>query len=175
MWESQTIELLDASGTAVSTALTYDELASQLYLTLSSPFAQDGSADGEYTVKLGIVDRSGNLLDAEYTFIYDSQVPSLSSVRVNTESPVALVPNRIAEISESVSSITFEFEEATRVDFANTQVTLTGPGWRSDSADVGGQWHDGSNGEFSPVGSSGYVYTVCDGTGCGRECCIRCC
>ncbi len=127
LWESQTIELLDASGTAVPTALTYDELASQLYLTLSSPFAQDGSADGEYTVKLGIVDRSGNLLDAEYTFIYDSQVPSLSSVRVNTEPPMALVPNRITEILESASNITFEFEEATRVDFANTQVTLTGP------------------------------------------------
>ena len=127
LWESQTIELLDASGAAVPVVLTYDELASQLYLTLSSPFAQDGSVDGEYTVKLGIVDRSGNLLDAEYTFIYDSQVPSLSSVRVNTESPVALVPNRITEILESVSSITFEFEEATRVDFANTQVTLTAP------------------------------------------------
>ncbi|MDE0469903.1 MAG: Ig-like domain-containing protein [Candidatus Poribacteria bacterium] len=127
LWESQTIELLDASGAAVPAALTYDELASQLYLTLSSPFAQDGSVDGEYTVKLGIVDRSGNLLDAEYTFIYDSQVPSLSSVRVNTEPAVALVPNRITEILESVSSIIFEFDEATRVDFANTQVTLTGP------------------------------------------------
>ena len=127
LWESQTIELLDASGNTIPTALTFDELSSQLYLTLSSPFAQDGSVDGEYTVKLGIVDKAGNRLDSEYTFIYDSQVPSLSSVMVNTEPPVALVPNRITEILESVSSITFEFEEATRVDFANTQVTLTGP------------------------------------------------
>ena len=127
LWESQTIALLDASGNAVSTALTFDELSSQLYLTLSSPFAQDGSADGEYTVKLGIVDKAGNRLDSEHAFIYDSQTPNLSSVRVNTDPPVELVPNRIAEILESISSITLEFEEATRVDFTNTQITLMGP------------------------------------------------
>ena len=159
LWESQTIELLDASGTAVPTALTYDELASQLYLTLSSPFAQDGSADGEYTVKLGIVDRSGNLLDAEYTFIYDSQVPSLSSVRVNTEPPVALVPNRITEILESVSSITFEFEEATRVDFANTQVTLTGPGGEAIPLTLEDNGTTGLTASFLPLVQVG-MYTL---------------
>ena len=159
LWESQTIELLDASGTAVSAALTYDELASQLYLTLSSPFAQDGSADGEYTVKLGIVDRSGNLLDAEYTFIYDSQVPSLSSVMMNTEAPVALVPNRITEILESVSSITFEFEEATRVDFANTQVTLTGPGEETIPLTLEDNGTTGLTASFLPLVQVG-MYTL---------------
>ena len=127
LWESQTIALLDASGAAVPTALTFDELSSQLYLTLSSPFAQDGSVDGAYTVKLGIVDKAGNRLDVEHAFIYDSQMPNLSSVMVNTDPPVELVPNRIAEILESVSSITLDFEEATRVDFTNTQITLMGP------------------------------------------------
>ena len=159
LWESQTIELLDASGTAVSTALTYDELASQLYLTLSSPFAQDGSVDGEYTVKLGIVDRSGNLLDAEYTFIYDSQVPSLSSVMVNTEPPMALVPNRVAEILESVSSITFEFEEATRVDFTNTQVTLTGPGEETIPLTLEDNGTTGLTASFLPLVQVG-IYTL---------------
>ena len=159
LWESQTIELLDASGTAVPTALTYDELASQLYLTLSSPFAQDGSADGEYTVKLGIVDRSGNLLDAEYTFIYDSQVPSLSAVRMNTEPPVALVPNRIAEILESVSSITFEFEEATRVDFANTQVTLMDPAGEAIPLTLEDDGAKGLTASFLPLVQVG-MYTL---------------
>ena len=108
--------------------LTYDELASQLYLTLSSPFAQDGSVDGEYTVKLGIVDKAGNRLDVEHAFIYDSQMPRLSSVMINTESPMELVPQQVIEISETPSAITLQFEEATRVDFANTVVTLAGPG-----------------------------------------------
>ena len=175
LWESQTVALLDASGNTVPGTLTYDELSSQLYLTLSSPFAQDGSADGAYTVSLGIVDKAGNRLDSEHAFIYDSQVPSLSSVMVNTESPVALVPNRITEILESVSSITFEFEEATRVDFSNTQVTLTGPGGETVPLTLADNGDDGSDGEFSPVGSGRYVYTVSYGTGCGRECSTRCC
>ena len=102
-------------------------MTNQLYLTLSSPFAQDGSVDGEYTVELGIVDKAGNRLDLAHIFIYDSQVPNLSSVMVNTDPPVELVPNRIAEILESISSITLKFEEATRIDFTNTQITLMGP------------------------------------------------
>ena len=126
--EAQKIELIDSSGSAVPATLTYDELTNQLYLTLSSPFARDGSADGAYTVRISLVDKAGNRLDSEHALIYDSQVPQPSSVMVNTESPVELVPQLITYISETVSSITLQFEEATRVDFANTVVALTGPG-----------------------------------------------
>ena len=123
----QTIALLDAQGAAISATLTFDELNSQLYLTLDAPLAQDGSADGEYTVQAPIVDRAGNVLDAEPVFVYDSQVPRVSSVSINTASPMSLLPQEIVEVSESISSMTLQFEEATQVDFANTQVTLTGP------------------------------------------------
>ena len=123
----QTIELMNADGASVSATLTFDEINSQLYLTLDSPLAQDGSADGEYTVILPLVDRSGNVLDVEHAFVYDSRVPNISSVSVNTESPLELLPQEIAEISESISNITLQFEDATAIDFTNTQVTLTGP------------------------------------------------
>ena len=123
----QTIELLDPQGAAVSATLTFDEISSQLYLTLDSPLAQDGSADGEYKVKLPLIDRSGNVSDSEHVFVYDSQVPRISSVSINTESSLELLPQEIAEVSESISSITLQFEEATRVDFANTVVSLIGP------------------------------------------------
>ena len=131
--EEQTIALLDSGGTPVAATLTADPqnptdaTAFTLYLTLSSPLAQDGSADGEYTVKLGILDKSSNHLDSEHAFIYDSQVPQLSSVTVDTEPPVALLPQRITELSEPISSITLEFEDATQMDFANTVITLMGP------------------------------------------------
>ena len=125
--ESQTIELIDSSGSAVPATLTYDELTNQLYLTLSSPFARDGSVDGAYTVKLSLIDRAGNTLDLEHLLIYDSQVPRLSSVIVDTESPLELLPEQVAEVSESISSITLQFEEATKVDFANTVIALVGP------------------------------------------------
>ena len=73
---------------------------------------------------------------SEQTFVYDSQVPRLSSVMINTESPVELVPQRITEISEFISSVTLQFEEATRVDFANTEVRLVGPNGQTISLNI---------------------------------------
>ena len=126
-FQEQTVALLDASGNTVPTALTYNELTSQLYLTIVSPFVQDGSSDGEYTVKISLVDKAGNRLDSEHTVVYDSKVPQLSSVVLNTEPPIVLEPQLIKMISETVSSITLQFEEATRIDFTNTVVELTRP------------------------------------------------
>ena len=125
--DEQTVELLDAQGASVSATLTFDEISNQLYLTLDAPLAQDGSADGEYVISVSLIDKAGNMFDSQQTFVYDSQVPRVSAVSVNTESSLELVPQQIIEIGESISSITVQFEEATRVDFANTQVTLTGP------------------------------------------------
>ena len=126
-FQEQTVALLDASGNTVPAALTYSELTSQLYLTIVSPFTQDGGSDGEYTVKISLVDKAGNRLDSEHTVVYDSKVPQLSSVVLNTEPPIVLEPQLIKMISETVSSITLQFEEATRIDFTNTVVELTRP------------------------------------------------
>ena len=126
--EEQNVELLDFNDTPIDASLTFDEINSRLYLTLDTPLVQDGSADGEYTVKVSLVDKSGNVSDSEQTFIYDSQAPRLSAVSISPE--MELVPQQIIEISESISSITLQFEEATRVDFTNTVVALVGPGER---------------------------------------------
>ena len=132
--EEQTIEVLDASGANIPVAVTYDELTSQLYLALPASLPRDGSADGEYTVKISLIDKAGNRSDSEYTVVYDSKAPQLTSAVVNTDPPIELVPNRIAEIVESIDSITLQFEEATQIDFANTQITLMGP----ESTDTAG-------------------------------------
>ena len=125
--EEQTVEVLDTAGTNIPVAVTRDELTSQLYLGLPSSLPRDGSADGEYTLKISLIDKAGNRSDSEHILVYDSKAPRFASVTVNTDPPIALVPNRIAEILESVSSLTIQFEEATRVDFANTFITLMGP------------------------------------------------
>ena len=125
--EEQTIEVMNASGVNIPVAVTRDELTSQVFLALPTSFPRDGSADGEYSVKISLVDKAGNRSDAEYTVVYDSKAPELASVMVNTDPPIELVPNRIAEIVESINGITLQFEEATRINFANTQVTLMGP------------------------------------------------
>ena len=125
--EEQTVEVLDTSGSNIPIALTRDELTSQVFLALPASFPRDGSVDGEYTVKISLVDKAGNRLNSEYTVVYDSKAPELGSVVVNTDPLIELIPNRIAEIVESINSITVQFEEATRIDFANTQITLMGP------------------------------------------------
>lgn len=133
--EAQTIELIDSSGSALPATLTYDELTNQLYLTLSSPFARDGSVDGAYTMRVSLVDRAGNVLNVEHALIYDSQAPQLALVVADTETPVELIPQGTAEISEPVSSITLHFDEATRVDFNNTVVTLVSSGVSATNGD----------------------------------------
>ena len=133
--EEQTVEVLSASGANIPIAVTRDELTSQLFLSLPSSFPRDGSVDGEYTVKISLVDKARNRSDSEYTVVYDSKVPELGSVTVNTDPPLELVPSRIAEIMEPVNSITIQFEEATYINFANTQITLMGP----ESTDTSGE------------------------------------
>ncbi len=125
---SQVVVLMDATGKPVSAAMTYDELTDQLYLTLSKPFANDGSVDGTYTLNVLLIDKAGNRTNSRFTLVYDSKAPQVSLVQVNTAgTPMDLVPNQVAELSESISTITLKFEESTRVDFANTALSLIGP------------------------------------------------
>ena len=132
--EEQTLEVLDASGANIPVAVTRDELTNQLFLALPSAFPRDGSVDGEYTAKISLVDKAGNRSDSEYTIVYDSKAPQVASAVVNADPPMELVLNRIAKIVEPINSITLQFEEATQIDFANTQVTLTGPGSLDESS-----------------------------------------
>ena len=125
--EKQTLEVLNAAGANVPVAVTRDELTNQLFLALPASFPRDGSVDGEYTAKISLVDKAGNRSDSEYTVVYDSKAPQVDSVTVNTDPPIELIPNRTTDILEPVNSITVRFEEATRINFANTQITLVGP------------------------------------------------
>ena len=128
VFASQVVALMDAAGKPVPAALTYDELTQQLYLTLNKPFASDGSVDGPYTLNTLLIDKAGNTLNARLSLIYDSKVPQVSSVQVNTPgSPTELVLNEVSDLSETIDTITIQFSEATRIDFENTSVSLTDP------------------------------------------------
>ena len=124
----QTAQLLGADGTSLSAVVTRNQ-TDRLFLTLTEPLAVDGSADGSYAVTVSLVDKAGNETQAEYAVVYDTQVPAVSSVTLNTAEPMSLVATQSTVISElGFSQLDIVFEEATtRVDFANTTVTLTGP------------------------------------------------
>ena len=125
---SQVVALMDAAGKPVPAALTHDALTNQLYLTLSKPFASDGSVDGAYTLNVLLIDKAGNSLTSRFAVVYDSQVPQVSSVEVNTAgAPMELVMNQVSELSETIDTITIKFNEVTRIDFANTSVSLIDP------------------------------------------------
>ena len=125
--DAQNISLLNDEGEQVSGQMTHDDV-NQLYFTLSDPLPTDGSADGAYTVSVNLVDNAGNSLKKQYNIFYDSQAPSISSVVLNTKTPLSLKPYEVTELTETVSKLTLVFAETTRVDFENTSVTLTGPG-----------------------------------------------
>ena len=124
----QTAQLLGADGTALSAVVTRNQ-TDRLFLTLTEPLAMDGSADGSYAVTVSLVDRAGNATQADYAVVYDTQVPAVSSVTLNTAEPTVLVATQTTVISVlGFSELEIGFEEATtRVDFANTALTLTGP------------------------------------------------
>ncbi len=128
VYASQVVALMDATGKPVPAKLTYDELTNQLYLTLDTPFASDGTADGPYTLNVLLIDKAGNRLTTRFNLVYDSIIPQVSSVQVNTAgTPIELSPSQVAELSESVDTITIKFNEATRVDFENTSILLLDP------------------------------------------------
>ena len=124
----QTAQLLGADGTVLSTVVTRNQ-TDLVFLTLTEPLARDGSADGSYVVSVSLVDRAGNETKAEYAVAYDTLVPQVTDVTLNTAEPTPLVatqPTVITELGFSEFDIAFE-EATTRVDFANTTITLTGP------------------------------------------------
>jgi methionine-rich copper-binding protein CopC len=85
---------------------------------------------GLYTLTVTPQDIAGNTAQSTvpYPFRLEFEVPGLSSVKANTaDASVELAPYAITEISESISSFTLEFTDATRIDFENTRVVLTGP------------------------------------------------
>ena len=125
---SQVAALQDSTGNSIRATLTYDEIAGQLYLTLTQPFANDGSMDGTYTLNVLLIDKAGNRLNSRFKIIYDSKIPQVSSVTANTVgNPTELVQNQVTDVSESISTIIVKFAEATLVDFANTTVSLLDP------------------------------------------------
>ena len=124
----QTAQLLGADGTVLSTVVTRNQ-TDLMFLTLTEPLARDGSADGSYVVSVSLVDRAGNETKADYAVAYDTLVPQVTDVTLNTTEPTPLVatqPTVITELGFSEFDIAFE-EATTRVDFANTTITLTGP------------------------------------------------
>ena len=91
---------------------TVDEVQSSITWELNQPLSRDGSVDGEYTIQLLLVDKVGNSADADHTFIYDTLIPTVTSVTANTDSPTVFLPDEFAAIEQPFDGLTVELSDA---------------------------------------------------------------
>ena len=124
--DMQSISLENENGERVNGVITNDG-TNQLYYTFNTPLPTDGSADGAYILNVNLIDKAGNRKNVQHKIIYDSLSPKIASVSLDTETTLNLIPYEVTELSENINKLTVSFDELTRVDFANTMVTLTGP------------------------------------------------
>ena len=124
---------------------TVDEVQSSITWELNQPLSRDGSVDGEYTIQLLLVDKVGNSADADHTFIYDTLIPTVTSVTANTDSPTVLLPDEFAAIEQPFDGLTVELSDANSettsvsgIDLGDTGIQLLGPG----STPLGINTHD---------------------------------
>ena len=114
---------------------TVDEAQSLITWELNQPLSRDGSADGEYTLQLSLVDKAGNRTDIERTFVYDTLIPTIASVTANTNPPTAIPSNRLTAIETSFDGLTITLSDTngetipvSGIDLVSTDVQLLGPG-----------------------------------------------
>ncbi len=114
---------------------TVDETQSSVTWQLNQLLSRDGSVDGEYTIQLSLVDKAGNNADADHTFIYDTLIPTVVSVMVNTDPPTVLPLNGLTAIETSFNGLTIKLADAngattpvSGIDLVGTGVQLLAPG-----------------------------------------------
>ncbi len=96
-------------------------------LNLSSPFATDGSDDGQYKITLHIVLNNGQSSDRDFNFIYDTRAPFSLNLKLNNTDELIAVNNTRNDyiFTNTIQSLSIDFkdkhydtEEVSGVDFA---------------------------------------------------------
>ena len=114
---------------------TVDETQSSITWELNQPLSRDGSADGEYTIQLSLVDKARNRADIERTFVYDTLIPTIVAVTANTAPPTILLLDEFVAIEQPFEGLTIKLSDAngettpvSGIDLVGTSVQLLGPG-----------------------------------------------
>jgi hypothetical protein len=108
-----TIAVKNPSGEIVAGKLNNDK-NTLLTWQISKPLSRNGKDDGKYTVEVKVVDKAGNIFSKPFSFIFDSQIPTI----------ISTIPEKGARVS-SLNQIKVELQDVTSgVDFTNTQVRL---------------------------------------------------
>ena len=108
---------------------TVDDDGSLLWWQLDSALARSGSDDGVYSVEVKAVDNAGNVEEKEYRFLYDTQVPVISSVDASVVAGNTLELNigstpSLVEVPINQIHLDFSDGSGSGIDVSQTTVQL---------------------------------------------------
>jgi len=110
------ITLEDTNGTLLAGRQTYDKNTNTIVWNLDNPLPANGSVDGTYTIKVKAVDKIGGIREQTNTFVYDTLIPSLTSI---TPADGTILTKTISEIVAKVSDGT-----GSGLDFAASRASM---------------------------------------------------
>jgi len=115
-FDASTISLEDSKGTVLAGRQTSDKNTNTIMWNLNNPLPTNGSVDGTYTIKVKAVDKVGGIKEQTYTFVYDSQIPTLVSI---TPADGTILTKTISEIAVKVSD-----GIGSGLDFASSRASM---------------------------------------------------
>ena len=112
-FDSSTIVVKNPSGNIVAGKLSDDE-DTRLIWEILKPLSRNGNDDGKYTIEVSAQDEANNKFSQEFSFTFDSQIPTIVSTTPAQNTPV----KSLSQVSVTLNDVT------SGIDFANTQVRL---------------------------------------------------
>ena len=121
---------------------------------LDTPLPRNGDADGAYSIRIQAFDKAGNLEDSAFTLRYDTQAPTVDSIRavqiggdsVNVLQESTVITSRIHQLT-----VAFSDEGGSGMDLSSTTVRLVAP----NGNELGGNQTDDGAGtvyfSFNPL------------------------
>ena len=133
--------------------VTYDAENARLIWTIDTPLPRDGSADGEYTVRVRYVDLADTAFTEDFSVTFDTQIPT-----VGTTTPGA------GDFVSQLNQVVVKFEaDLSGVDLGASQVRLIRPDGTPILSNISNDGLDTITLEFNPLrtdGTADGVYAV---------------
>ena len=141
-----TIQVIAPDGRLVPPKeVTADAENARLMWTIDTPLPRDGSADGEYTVNVRYEDFTGSSFTEDFTFTFDTQIPTIAST-----TPSA------GDFVSRLSQVLVKFEsDLSGVDLAASQVRIIQPDGTPILSNVSDNGHDTIVLQFNPLRTDG--------------------
>ncbi len=152
------IQLLNPVGEAVPGTLNNDNSETVWWL-LDTPLSRNGDADGPYSIGVQAFDKAGNLEGRVFALRYDTQAPSVHSIRAAQIDGASIdvlfqVPTVITSPIQQLT-VVFSDEDGSGMDLSRTTVRLVDP----NGDEIGGNQTDDGAGtvffSFNPLLADG--------------------